>query len=451
MYDFAGYHAGAQRKMNKKRIFATVLASGMIAAQGSAFAKVLSDQDFTAGEGYESKSNNATIWGGWSTIQKYSSNKVRIADGRMEMFRSLATPGTSTTPQAAVFERDITGVTEDDDQLVIEFDWYRLRYEIATDDEAGTEGFYIVEDTEPVMLPPLGDKGDQWNCGFGVYYKNTSDVDIPLFFMSPLPFNYDNASDWTDNQRMTLSTGTEAPTETAPTTSRPRIYPSGIPDLTTADNYRYRLVIELNENEAGKYPYELYLKAGNEDWFNLTGRSAYDAYALTYNEIPTKIRIGARLKTGSKFIYDFDGDGVATTFCDKNIVDNYLCYTIDTDETVSKVTYLDGCGNLTDEITAGETYTASVTYNNETESTLPLTMITGFYDADDYFYDSIEEAVSVPTGWGALKGAANVFNISGGDFVKGFAWSDLDNMIPYADFDAIPAEAAPAVDEEVAE
>lgn len=428
-----------KRKMSKKRIFAAVLALGMLTAQSGAFAKVLSDQDFTSGEDHVAPSQGVEVYGGWSAVSTTNALFCHKTNGQIQMYRSLA-GNSGTTPDNINVERAITSATADDEYIVFEFDWYREKYEVES-----VDGKYQITDTAPVVMAPCGaNSGVQWVTGVGLYYTNDSNTDIPLLFMS---YPYTTEKTDTTTQQLLVTNGTEQPEVKEPKITRSVIGQAGVPkiNLSDAGKYRYKIVIDLQEENMvnNKYRYDIYVKAGDGEYKWLTENREY---SLTYNEIPTKIRIGGRGKTGKNYTYDFDGDGTATTVCDKTIVDNFQYYTIDTDEEVSKVTYLDGCGNIANEITAGETYTASVTYNNATESTLPLTMVTGFYDADDYFYNSVEDVLTVPTGMGALKGAAKVFDISGGDLVKGFAWSDLDQMIPYAGFDTITAESAPVVD-----
>jgi len=42
------------------------------------------------------------------------------------------------------------------------------------------------------------------------------------------------------------------------------------------------------------------------------------------------------------------------------------------------------------------------------------------------------------------SGEARVFDITGGDLIRGFAWNNMKDMVPYGGFDTITAEATPA-------
>ena len=433
-----------KEEMSKKKIFSLALALSMLSAQSGAFAKTIADQDFNVAEDVTVTYPETNVWGGWSTVNPsgYRQSKIGIIDGKLE-FGKIPNYAQTDGLLSIGMKKDVSGVTENDDYLVFEFDWYVVRTEAIWSESRGIYVFKNNPDT--AIMPPFGSKTNvAWKDGFGLYYTNSDGIDIPLFFMS-MP--YDTSNYTTYWMRATL--GGENPTATEPKISRSAFTDEKI-KLSNNDTYRYKFVIDLKNKVNDKYPYELYLKAGDEEYVELTNK-ADQTYTLTAAEIPTKIRIANQIRVTPNdlektpmWTYDFDGDGEAEPFVEKGVVDNYNCYTIDTDETVSKVTYLDGFGNATDEIVAGENYKASVTYNNETENALSLAMITGLYDSNEYFYNSFEDALTVPTGMGTLSGKARVFNLSGGDLIRGFAWNNMKDMIPYAGFNTITATDASA-------
>ena len=433
-----------KEEMSKKRIFALALAMGMLSTQSGVFAKTIADQNFNVAEDVTITYPETNIWGGWSTVNPsgYRQSKIGIIDEKMEFGKIPNYSQTDGVLDIGI-QKSVSGVTENDDYLVFEFDWYVVRTEAIWSE---SRGIYVLKNNgDTAVMPPFGSKTNvAWKDGFGLYYTNSEGTDIPLFFMSIAPdVQYYNTL-WL---RATL--GEENPTATEPKISRVAITDEKI-NLTGKDTYRYKFVIDLKNKVNDKYPYELYLKAGDGEYVELTNK-ADQTYTLTAAEIPSKIRIANQIRVTPvdttktpMWTYDFDGDGEATPFVEKGVVDNYQCYTIDTDETVSKVTYLDGFGNATENIVAGETYKASVTYNNETENSLSLAMITSLYDADEYFYNSFEDALTVPKGMGTLSGEARVFDITGGDLIRGFAWNNMKDMVPYGGFDTITAEATPA-------
>ena len=430
-----------KEKMSKKRIFSLALAVSMLSAQSGAFAKTIADQDFNVAENVSISYPETNIWGGWSTANPngYRQSIIGIVDGKMELEKKLDTK-TDNGLMSIGMQKDISGVTENDDYLVFEFDWYVLRTEVIW--STGKGKYVSKNNAKTAVMPPFGSRVDdnvQWTNGFGLYYTNSEGTDIPLFFMS-VPYTVNNFN--TLGIYATLG-------EENPTTTEPKILRSQITDtrivLTNKDTYRYKFVIDLKNKVNGKYPYELYLKAGDEEYVELTDK-ADTTYTLTAAEIPSKIRIANQIKvvpqdTQPMWTYDFDDNGEEEPFVEKEVVDNYKCYTIDTDKTASNITYLDVYGNAAGEIVAGETYKASITYNNETENDLSLTMITGLYDAEEYFYDAFEDVVTVPAGMGTLSGEARVFNVNGGDLIKGFAWNNMKDMIPYTGFNTVTAKA----------